>query len=125
MTEASTAATLECRAFPDQATCPASRQVTPHDYDTLNQDIGSGKVVYDGAKARACFDAANAAAMAAIVAEVASRPAIGPAPTSSISTRTAPASSPERCLLAGWMGSLSLSIPVNFRSLNQPLSLST
>jgi hypothetical protein len=38
----------------------ASRQVTPHYYDTLNQDIGSGKVVYDGAKARACFDAANA-----------------------------------------------------------------
>jgi hypothetical protein len=34
--------------------------VPPHYYDTLNQDIGSGKVVYDGAKARACFDKVNA-----------------------------------------------------------------
>jgi hypothetical protein len=49
-----------CGDFPDQATCLASRQVTPHYYDTLTQDVASGKVVYDGAKARACFDAVNA-----------------------------------------------------------------
>jgi len=49
-----------CGDSPDQATCLASRQVTPHYYDTLTQDVASGKVVYDGAKARACFDAVNA-----------------------------------------------------------------
>jgi hypothetical protein len=49
-----------CGDSPDQATCLASRQVTPHYYDTLTQDVGSGKVLYDGAKARACFDKVNA-----------------------------------------------------------------
>ncbi len=48
-----------CGDFPDQATCLASIQVEPHYYDTLGQDIESGKVVYDGGKARACFDKVN------------------------------------------------------------------
>ena len=49
-----------CGDFPDQATCLASVQSAPHYDDTLGQDIASGKVVYDGAKARACFDKVNA-----------------------------------------------------------------
>jgi hypothetical protein len=49
-----------CGTFPDQATCLASIQVAPHYYDTLSQDVESGKVVYDGGKARECFDKVNA-----------------------------------------------------------------
>jgi hypothetical protein len=49
-----------CGDYPDQATCLASKQVTPHYYDTLTEEVGSGKVIYDGAKARSCFDAVNA-----------------------------------------------------------------
>jgi hypothetical protein len=49
-----------CGDSPDQATCLASQQVPPHYYDTLAQDVASGKVRYDGVKARACFDAVNA-----------------------------------------------------------------
>jgi hypothetical protein len=48
-----------CGDFPDQATCLASRQVTPHHDDTLSQDVSSGKVLYDGVKARACLDVLN------------------------------------------------------------------
>jgi|GEM_PF-2435290 len=49
-----------CGDFPDQATCLASEQVQPHYYETIAQDISSGKVVYDGARARTCLDAINA-----------------------------------------------------------------
>jgi hypothetical protein len=51
-----------CGAYPDQSTCLASHQVeTQSYYDTLGQDIESGKVVYDGDEARACIDKLNAA----------------------------------------------------------------
>jgi hypothetical protein len=51
-----------CGDYPDQASCLASHQVYPQSYyDTLGQDIQSGKVVYDGNKARACLDKINAA----------------------------------------------------------------
>ena len=49
-----------CRAYPDQATCMTAEQTEPHYYDTLGQDIASGKVIYDGASGRACIDAINA-----------------------------------------------------------------
>ena len=49
-----------CGDFPDQASCLASIQVAPHHYDTLGQDIASGRVIYDGDKARACFEKVNA-----------------------------------------------------------------
>jgi hypothetical protein len=49
-----------CGEFPDQPTCLAARQVTPHYDDTLGQDVDSGRVLYDGVKARACVDALNA-----------------------------------------------------------------
>jgi hypothetical protein len=49
-----------CGTFPDQATCLASEQVLPHYYDTLGSDVSSGKVIYNGGKAKACLDAINA-----------------------------------------------------------------
>jgi hypothetical protein len=49
-----------CGAFPDLATCMSSDNPSPHLFDTLGQDISSGKVVYDGVKARACVDTLNA-----------------------------------------------------------------
>jgi hypothetical protein len=49
-----------CGEFPDQATCLSSDHYEPHDYATLDQDISTGKVMYDGAKAQACLDAYNA-----------------------------------------------------------------
>jgi hypothetical protein len=49
-----------CGTFPDTATCMASLYVKPHFLDTIGPDIASGKVVYDGAKARACVDMVNA-----------------------------------------------------------------
>ena len=48
-----------CRSYPAQATCLTSEQTQPHYYDTLSQDIASGKVIYDGVSARACIDALN------------------------------------------------------------------
>ncbi len=48
-----------CGEFPDQATCLASEQVQPHYYETLGSDISSGKVIYDGGKAKICLDAIN------------------------------------------------------------------
>lgn len=48
-----------CRGYPDQATCMASEYPQPHLYDTLGQDIASGKVTYDGTLARTCIDAIN------------------------------------------------------------------
>lgn len=48
-----------CRAYPDQATCMASAYPQPHFYETMGQDIASGKVIYDGAAARACIDTIN------------------------------------------------------------------
>jgi hypothetical protein len=49
-----------CGNYPDLATCESSEQTQPHYYDTIGADIASGKVVYDGAKARACIDDLNA-----------------------------------------------------------------
>ncbi len=49
-----------CSDFPDQASCVSSQQAQPHYYDTIAADIASGKVLYDGAKARSCIDALNA-----------------------------------------------------------------
>jgi hypothetical protein len=49
-----------CGDFPDQATCVASEQTQPHYYETLGPDISSGKVIYDGTKAKTCLDAINA-----------------------------------------------------------------
>jgi hypothetical protein len=48
-----------CGIFPDAATCMVSVYAEPHLFDTLGPDIASGKVVYDGAKARACVDSIN------------------------------------------------------------------
>jgi hypothetical protein len=48
-----------CQAYPDQVTCMTSEQIEPHFYDTLGKDIAGGKVIYDGASARACVDAIN------------------------------------------------------------------
>ena len=48
-----------CGAYPDQATCLASEQASPHFFDTLGQDISTGKVLYDGSKARSCIDSLN------------------------------------------------------------------
>ena len=61
----STAQTAACRlevlcgAYPDQATCMMSEQTQPHLFDTLAQDIASGKVNYYGASARTCIDTIN------------------------------------------------------------------
>jgi hypothetical protein len=46
-----------CGSYPDQATCMASAYARPHFFDTLSQDVASGKVTYDGALARTCIDA--------------------------------------------------------------------
>jgi hypothetical protein len=48
-----------CGAYPDAATCMASLEAQPHFYDTLSQDISSGKVIYDGVHARECLDRYN------------------------------------------------------------------
>ena len=61
----STALTAVCRlevlcgTYPNPATCMTSEQTQPHFYDTLAQDIASGKVNYDGALARTCIDTIN------------------------------------------------------------------
>lgn len=49
-----------CGAFPDAAACMSSMYARPHLFDTLGSDIASGKVAYDGAKARVCVDTINA-----------------------------------------------------------------
>jgi len=49
-----------CGEFPDQATCLSSDHLEPHYYATLGQDISSGKVIYDGAKAQSCLNTYNA-----------------------------------------------------------------
>jgi len=46
-----------CGEMPDLATCLASQQREPSDLATLNADIASGKVGYDGVKARICIEA--------------------------------------------------------------------
>jgi hypothetical protein len=46
-----------CQDYPDQATCLASTETQPHFFDTMEADIASGKVIYDGVSARACVDA--------------------------------------------------------------------
>ena len=48
-----------CGTYLDSATCMTSEQTQPHLYDTLAQDIASGKVNYDGASARTCIDTIN------------------------------------------------------------------
>jgi hypothetical protein len=48
-----------CGDFPDQATCLAAGP-TPHYFDTLAQDLASGKVAYDDIQAGACIRALNA-----------------------------------------------------------------
>ncbi len=49
-----------CGTFPDAATCMSSEYARQHLFETLGQDIASGKVDYDGGKARACVDTLNA-----------------------------------------------------------------
>jgi hypothetical protein len=46
-----------CGEFPDQATCLSSDHFEPHYYPTLAQDVSTGKVIYDGARAQACLNA--------------------------------------------------------------------
>jgi hypothetical protein len=50
---------VRCQNYPDQATCLASVQTQPHFFDTMEVDIASGKVIYDGVSARACVDRVN------------------------------------------------------------------
>jgi len=49
-----------CGEFPDQATCLSSDHFEPHHYPTLGQDVSTGKLIYDGAKAQACINSYNA-----------------------------------------------------------------
>src|SRR5687768_5000161 len=46
-----------CGEMPDLATCLASHQRETSDVATLKADIASGKVGYDGVKARTCIEA--------------------------------------------------------------------
>jgi hypothetical protein len=43
-----------CGDFPDQASCLPEEQ-RPHYFDTLRQDVASGKISYDGARGAACI----------------------------------------------------------------------
>ena len=48
---------VACSQMPDFATCQASLQMQPGYLATLEADIASGKVHYDGIKARSCVEA--------------------------------------------------------------------
>ncbi|HMF44778.1 MAG TPA: hypothetical protein VKQ32_29090 [Polyangia bacterium] len=49
-------AQVACNDMPDMETCLATTKIEPNYLATLKQDIASGKVRYDGAKATACAD---------------------------------------------------------------------
>ena len=51
-----------CAQSPDKATCLRSVELEPGFYPTIQADIASDKVIYDGAKARACVDLLDALA---------------------------------------------------------------
>jgi hypothetical protein len=48
-----------CSQSPDKATCLRNVQIEPGFFPTVEADVASGKVVYDGSKARACVDLLN------------------------------------------------------------------
>ena len=51
---------VDCGDEPDQATCLSEWQPGGPYPDTLDQDVAAGRIIYDGAAARACVDAMNA-----------------------------------------------------------------
>jgi hypothetical protein len=50
---------IACGAIPDAATCRTSLQTEIGFYATMAQDIASGRVIYDSAKARDCLQQLN------------------------------------------------------------------